>query len=146
MTRYSKMQAPPLWMWMFRIVGMLCLVTLLTPTFYLVKYAVVDRPYEQHIAGVPSRLILNRTAFTGATDYYIRTAENSSSIANRLLAVKNLGSLAGSTMTQITHPVECLRAKLTLEQVASKDVSPEVRISAQNTLMRVASHGAVIQR
>jgi hypothetical protein len=142
------MQAPPFWMGMFRIVGVLCLVTLLTPTFYILKYALFDHPKETLIAdrSASNGALLAEPAFADGTELYIATAEGNGSSVQKKIAIRCLGSLAGSAGTQISRPVECLHAKLALEQVAENDTNPGVRSVAKSTLMQVASHDAVIQR
>jgi hypothetical protein len=148
MSRYSKMQAPPFWMWMFRIAGIACLVTLITPTLYLLKYQLHDYPQEVKLAGsaTTNQTTLSAPAFVQGTEWYIANAEGKQPPGLRVLAVERLGELASSTFTQITHPVECLHAKLALEQVASADPNPNVRSDAQSVLMHVAAHGAVVSR
>jgi hypothetical protein len=142
------MQAPPFWMWMFRIVGVLCLITLITPTVYLLKYSLHDNPIEESIA--KSRPVtesgLSAPAFIKGTDWYIASAEGTDNASLRALAVKRLGDLASSTKSQVAYPVECLHVKLALEQVASADPDPALRQEAKTTLMHVAEHGAVIER
>jgi len=142
------MQAPPFWMWMFRIVGILCLISLLTPAFYILKYTLVDHPIEQKIArstpATAGKLTLPANA--GYTDLYIASAEGSSGVNLRILAVQRLGDLAANTRSLITYPVECFHAKLAIEQVASADPNPVIRAAAQSTLLNVAEHGAVINR
>jgi hypothetical protein len=142
------MQAPPFWMWMFRIAGIACLVTLLTPTFYLIKYAAFDYPKEAEIADTKRSTLqtLSAPTFPRGTSWYIKSAEGKENANVRQLAVERLGNLAASTKYQITYPVECLHAKLALEQVAASDPDPAVRKIARSTLIAVAEHGAVVSR
>ena len=148
MGNYSKMQAPPFWMWMFRIVGVACLVTLITPAAYLIKYTLHDHPHEVKIAASShaTALGLSSPAKASGVDWYIASAESNDTVLLRTLAIERLGDLAKSTFTEITYPVECFHAKLALEQIADSDPNPSLRAYAQTTLMSVAEHGAVIDR
>jgi hypothetical protein len=142
------MQAPPFWTWMMRIAGIACLVTLLTPTIYLLKYALFDQPIEERIAETTSNTLsaLSGPARIDGTEWYVKTAEGKDSSALRSLAVQRLGDLTENRRTLVSYPVECLHAKLAIEQVASADPDPEVRTFAKSTLLIVAEHGAVINR
>jgi len=133
---------------MFRIVGIACLITLLTPTLYLLKYFLHDHPQEVRIAKMSkaSYSSLSSRVSINDTDWYIENAEGKDNVQLRTLAVNQLTKLASSTEYQMTYPVECLRAKLAIEQVASTDPDPTLRGSARTALIDVAKHGAVIAR
>ena len=148
MSGYSRMQAPPFWRGMFRIVGILCLVTLLTPSGYYLKYALVDAPRERGLArNLPlSLLVLNRPVTVDRVEYYARCAKDSPDSHLRGAGIQALGRLVALPGAQWKRPIDCLHAKLALSAAAHQERDPGVRQVAEETLRSVAARGAVIVR
>ena len=148
MSNYSKMDASPFWKMVMRITGILCLVTLMLPTVYYLKYVAVDYPAEIALAKEPvaAPLATEPAAEIARIQQYIHVAVKSPKPAERTWAVRSLAALVALPHAQVLHPMECLNAKLTLGSVASHDPDPAVKQVAMAEYGKIAQHGIVLQR
>lgn len=140
------MKASPFWRRVMGVTAILCVITLITPTVYYLKYLVVDAPMESHAAQTATTAgdSLNDIRVVDI-DYYTSLTRNPDA-KTRIAGVQALGKMVLLPAAQMKYPIECLHAKLALEHTLQTDPDPVVRSAALSTLLSVASHGAVIKR
>ena len=138
-----KLTLPPFWKWLMRITFAVTMVLFFTPAVYVVKYYAVDRPREEALAAaaVPDRTA-PRADYLPALEKQARDTRTSS----RLEAVRRIGIILEQPGIGYKRPLECLLAKATLADLATKDPDPSVRVAASVELGKVAQGGAVIRR
>ncbi|MDR3710476.1 MAG: hypothetical protein P4L33_19425 [Capsulimonadaceae bacterium] len=146
MSGYSKLNASPFWMGVFRITGILCLVTLMLPSAYFAKYALIDAPAQARVARAGAPGAFDRPVNPRYVQYLVDRTRPNNSCAQRIRAIAALGDMVSARSTLITHPIECLRAKLCLENLARTDHEATVRAAASASLHRAALHGVVVGR
>lgn len=143
---YGKMQASPFWRKVMGVTALLFVITLIIPTLYFLKYALFDHPLEvraaEQISAPADALAHIRVA---DVDYY-QELTKSAKPTTRIAGIHALGAMVLLPAAQMKYPIECLHAKLALESVLETDPNPAVRAAALQTLLQVASHGAVIKR
>ena len=141
-----KLTLPPFWKWLMRVTFAVTMALFLAPAVYVVKYYAVDKPHEQTI--VRQGLDKNASAVPQNADslplleYWARTGR----AAGRLQAVQGLGETLRQPYISVKRPLECLSAKATLADLATKDPDSAVRSAASEELGKVAQGGAVIRR
>ena len=129
-----------------RITFAVTMALFLAPAVYMVKYYAVDKPREREI--VKQGMEKNAAAWQRDADnlpfleYRARTGLS----AGRLQAVQGLGETLLQPYISVRRPLECLSAKATLADLATKDADPKVRVVASEALGKVAQGGAVIRR
>jgi hypothetical protein len=145
---YAKSQASPFWQGMLSSAAVLFAITLVIPLVYYAKYALFDQPCEMRAARTapqsPVALLSNINMLH--VQAFIQEGERGASSAQRSACVQALGELILSPYAQITHPFECLSAKVALGHIIQHDPDAAVRSLAFVTLIRVAAHGAVLKR
>lgn len=146
MSGYGKMQASPFWRKVMGVTAMVFVITLIIPTLYCLKYAIVDHPMEVHAAQAPPSPAKALTHIRVVDIDYYTALTKSPFPATRIAGVHALGAMVLLPAAQIKYPIECLHAKLAIESVLETDPNPAVHAAALQTLLQVASHGAVIKR
>jgi HEAT repeat protein len=144
-TAAPKPVLPPGWKWLMRITFAVTMLLFLLPAVYVVKYYAVDRPREQELAKM---LNVSPLAALPAVDYLPaqeQRARDPHSDA-RVAAIQTIGAILRQPGITYRRPLECLSAKATLADLATKDANPAVRSAASEELGRVAQGGAVIRR
>ena len=129
-----------------RVTGVLCFVTLMTPPAYYLKYIALDRSAESSIAANPSAAPINPPTEFLYIALELDRAERAADPATRIAAIDWLSAIVRSRNAQITHPFECLDAKAALAQIGETDPNSSVKAAANDALVAVAAHGAVIKR
>ncbi len=131
-----------------RITFAVTMVLFLAPTVYVVKYYAVDRPREEAIA---DRIVFPE--FEGPNrepDELLREARRARDgqlpLTARQWAIRDMGDTLRTPSVNYKRPIECLMAKATLADLATKDPNPAVRAEASTELGKVAQGGAVIRR
>jgi len=109
---------------------------------YVVKYYAVDRPREEALAAAVPDRTAPRADYLPALEKQARDTRTSS----RLEAVRRIGIILEQPGIGYKRPLECLLAKATLADLATKDPDPSVRVAASVELGKVAQGGAVIRR
>ena len=140
-----KPSAPPALQWLMRVTGIVALLLFLTPTMYVVKYYAVDLPREKALTG-PHVLEALQAGDPDALYYFTAQARQASDPVTRWSDIRGIGSLLRQPGIGWKRPLECLSAKATLAELATKDADPTVRAAASAELSQVAQTGAVIQR
>jgi len=131
-----------------RVTGILCIVTLMLPTLYYLKYIAVDYPGEQAVAkqlaanppSGPQKPAIVRVL------WYVAEARKAPTPDRRAAAVTALGAVIAQPWAQVLHPMECLNAKMALADAAAKDPDAAVKQLASRTLDGVAQRGVVLRR
>ena len=141
-----KPTLPPFWKWLMRITFVVTMALFLAPTVYVVKYYAVDRPREEAFADRPEMMggaDTNPDALLRASriarDIHLPTA-------SRQWGILEMGETLRRPGVAYKRPLECLLAKATLADLATKDPDPGVRAEASAELGKVAQGGAVIRR
>ena len=150
----AKIETPPAWKWLMRVTGTFAMLLFLTPTFYVAKYYVMDKPREdKHV----------RVASAADGNYWLNYSDASNLGADDLPALtwiarnahdwelqqEAIGAVEGVLLQPRVNwkrPLECLSAKAALAELATKDPSPNVRQAASDAVGKVAQRGAVIRR
>lgn len=146
MSGYGKMQASPFWRKVMGATALLFVITLIIPTLYCLKYALIDHSMEAHAAkAISSPADALSHVRVVDIDYYTALTK-SPNAATRIEGVRALGAMVLLPAAQVKYPIECLHAKLAIENALESDSDPAVRSAALQTLLQVASHGAVIKR
>ncbi len=142
----SKPTLPPFWKWLMRITFGITMVLFLAPAVYVVKYYAVDRPREEALVNRPERMggpDTNPDALLRVS----RKAEDAHlPTSSRQWAILEIGQTLLVPGVSYKRPLECLMAKATLAELATKDPDPAVRSVASAELGQVAQGGAVIRR
>jgi len=145
-----KPTLPPFWKWLMRVTFVLTMTLFLAPTFYVVKYYAVDKPREEALADRPEitrhmmgSLDTRPDALLGASR---RAREIHRSTGSRQEEIVEIGMTLERPGIAYERPLECLLAKATLADLATKDPDPAVRATASLVLGKVAQGGAVIRR
>lgn len=157
MSGYGKMNASPFWKRVMAATGILCIVTLILPTVYYIKYVSFDYPREEKIAqqaGLPDQSLTKYViphageppAAIENVRVYMNIALGDSPAVWRLWAVDQLERMCRLPGAQVLHWMECLNAKLTLERVAQADKSPAVRKAAAGALDALGRNGVIFSR
>lgn len=138
-----KPTLPPFWKWLMRATFALTMVLFLAPAVYVVKYYAVDKPREEALAAstVPDHSE-PRADYLPALEKRARDPRNGS----RPEAIRRVGMILQQPGIGYERPLECLLAKATLSDLATKDPDPAVRAAASSELGKVAQGGAVIRR
>lgn len=147
-----KPSASPFWKWLIRITGTIALLLFLTPTFYVIKYYAVDLPRETAL--VQPRLMHWRSDPDNPDDLLAeaQTARSkpvqtyNPEQAYRVAAIHAMGETLRRPGVNWQRPLECLSAKATLAELATKDADPAVKAAASQELGKIAQAGAVIRR
>jgi len=137
-----KPTLPPFWKWLMRITFAVTMVLFLAPAVYVVKYYALDRPREETLAApVPDRA-------APQVDYLLALEKRArdTRTGSRPEAVRRMGLILRQPGISYRRPLECLSAKATLAELATKDPDPAVRAEASAELGKVAQGGAVIRR
>jgi len=138
-----KPTLPPFWKWLMRVTFALTMVLFLAPAVYVVKYYAVDRPREQALAAATAPApSAPRADYLLALEKRARDTHNGS----RPETVRRIGLILREPGIGYKRPLECLLAKATLADLATKDPDPAVRVAASSELGKVAQGGAVIRR
>ena len=139
----SKPTPPPFWKGLMRTTFAVTMVLFLAPAVYVVKYYVVDRPREEALAAAP---VPDRSM--PQVDYLPAFEKRARDIrtGSRAEAVRRMGLILRQPGISYRRPLECLSAKATLADLATKDPDPAVRAMASAELGKVAQGGAVIRR
>lgn len=141
------MTASPFWKGVMRVTGIFCIVTLMLPTVYYVKYVAVDYPAERAIAKSPAPPVKSDIApEVLRVQQYITVATKSPVAGERSWAVASLEGLLKIPHVQMKYPLECLNAKLTISSVAQSDKDSKVKAEATAAYARIAQGGLVLQR
>ena len=126
-----------------RITFAVSMALFLAPAVYVVKYYAVDGPREEALASanVPDRA-------TPGVDYLpaLERRARDTRTGSRLEAVRRIGMILQQPGISYKRPLECLSAKATLADLATKDADSSVRMEASAELEKVAQGGAVIRR
>ncbi len=139
------MQASPFWKMVMRVTGILCLVTLLTPPAFFIKYLIFDRPAEVANATViPANFAMLPVEFR-YVDLFRTRARKAPEPGDRIQAINWLLKLVQSPDAIFTHSPECHSAEDTLAEIGDNDRDPAVRDAAQKAILAIASKGAVIR-
>ena len=141
-----KPTLPPFWKWLMRITFAVTMVLFLAPAVYVVKYYAIDRPREEAFVNRPEMMggpdtnpdALLRVS-RKATDAHLPTS-------SRQWAILEIGQTLLVPGVSYKRPLECLLAKATLADLATKDPDPAVRSAAAAELGKVAEGGAMIAR
>ena len=125
-----------------RITFAVTMVLFLAPAVYVVKYYAVDRPREEALAATVS----DRSA--SGVDYLPALGKRAQDprSGSRPEMIRRMGSILQQPGINYRRPLECLSAKATLAELATKDPDPVVRATASAELGKVAQGGAVIRR
>lgn len=139
----AKPTLPPFWKWLMRVTFIVTMVLFLAPAVYVVKYYALDRPREEALAAAtaPDRSA-PRVDYLPALEKRARDPRAGS----RPEMIRRMGSLLRQPGIGYRRPLECLSAKATLADLATKDPDPAVRAAASRELGKVAQGGAVIRR
>jgi len=146
MSGYGKMQASPFWRKVMGVTAIFFVITLVTPTAYYIKYILIDRPLESRAAQSPpsgSSSLSNVRVVD--VEYYTNLTHNPDP-KTRISGVQALGAMVLLPGAQMKYPIECLHAKLAVESALESDPDQTVHAAAMQTLLQIASHGAVIKR
>jgi hypothetical protein len=138
-----KPTLPPFWKWLMRITFAVTMVLFLAPAVYVVKYYAVDRPREE---AFPAASV---SAFDPPQPDYLPPLEKYARgvyPGSRIDAIRTIGIILRQPGVGYKRPLECLSAKATLAELATKDPDPAVRAEASAELGKVAQGGAVIRR
>ena len=141
-----KPTLPPFWKWLMRATFALSMVLFLAPTVYVVKYYAVDKPREEALAGRPEMMGGPGTNPDALLRASRAAADKHRSASDRQWAIAEMGSTLRQPGIGYKRPLECLLAKATLADLATKDPDPGVRAAASAELGKVAQGGAVIRR
>ena len=141
----AKPTLPPFWKWLMRVTFAVTMILFLAPTVYVVKYYAVDKPAEEAYIHRLTVCACSPSLTVNAIGYWERQAADVQA-GNRTPAVHALGVILHLPAVGITRPLECLSAKATLADLATKDKDAEVRAAASEELGKVAQSGAVIRR
>src|SRR5579863_1769577 len=133
MSGYGKMQASPFWRKVMGVTALLFLITLLTPTAYYIKYLVIDRPFEARAAQSAQPANALTDARVVNVEYYTNLTR-SPDPKTRIAGVQALGRMVLLPGAQVKYPIECLHAKLAVEQVIESDPDQNVKNTAMQTL------------
>ena len=134
--------------------SIVCMVTLIFPTLYYIKYVAFDFPREEKIAqhnGILSAGPHNE-AYTPADPnfdsvrWYMDNATSSPDPLWRAWGCLHLRQLCQKPGAQVFHWMECLNAKTTLLRVAQTDPDPQVVATAKQALGAVGEHGVMFRR
>jgi len=146
MPTFPKPILPPFWKWLMRVTFVVTMALFLAPAVYMVKYYSVDKPREREIV----KQGLGENAYSRVQDAdvlpLLEYRARSGTQAGRLQAVQNLGETLLQPYISVKRPLECLSAKATLADLATKDKDPAVRAAASEALGKVAQSGAIIRR
>jgi len=132
----------PFWKWFLRVTTAATMLLFLAPTAYVIKYYGVDKPREDAASGRALSLPTDADALPARE----KAARQSSSVKERIQAIGGIGLTLRSPGIGWKRPLECLAAKATLADLATRDPDPAVRAAASEELGRVAQNGAVIRR
>ena len=134
---------PPFWKWLMRVTFVLTMVLFFAPAVYVIKYYVVDRPREEALAvsAAPDHSEL-RADYLPALEKRAHGPRSDT----RADAIRSIGVILRRPGIGYKRPLECLLAKATLADLATKDPDPGVRAAASAELGKVAQGGAVIRR
>ena len=132
-----------------RITFAVTMVLFLAPAVYVVKYYAVDRPREEAFADRPEMPRMMGSLETNP-DALLRASRRARDIHrstdSRQLEILEMGVTLTRHGIAYERPLECLLAKATLADLATKDPDPAVRAAASLELGKVAQGGAVIRR
>ena len=138
-----KPTLPPFWKGLMRVTFAVTLLLFLTPTFYALKYYIIDKPREDALqAGTLNDPALPHADYLPRLERHARDADP----AARQQAVTRIGTVLREPYISLKRPIECLSAKATLSSLAARDPDPAVRAAASEELGKVAQGGAVIRR
>jgi len=144
-----KPTLPPFWKWLMRATFALTMVLFLAPAVYVVKYYAVDKPREEALADRPEMLRMMGSLDTNP-DALLRASRRARDIHrptdSRQWEILEIGVTLTRPGIAYERPLECLLAKATLADLATKDPDPTVRAAASAQLGKVAQGGAVIRR
>lgn len=138
-----KPTLPPFWKWLMRGTFALTMVLFFAPAVYVVKYYAVDKPREEAIAAAPVAAF-----YPPQPDYLPPLEKLARGIhpGSRIEAIQTMGMVLRQPGVGYKRPLECLLAKATLADLATKDPDSAVRAAASAELGKVAQGGAVIRR
>jgi len=153
------MNASPFWKRIMALLGILCMLTLILPSVYYVKYIALDYPREQRIAKFYT-LPAGKAAAPGVNKsgpavsaveiddvrWYMSVATTDKDPYWRSWAVSRLTQMCGLPGAQVLHWMECLNAKLTIEQVRHTDTDPTVVAQAASSLAKLGQAGVTFSR
>ena len=126
-----------------RVTFAVTMVLFLAPAVYVVKYYAVDRPREE-------KLIAATTPYPSypPADYLpsLEARARNPRTGSRAEVVQRIGLILRQPGISYQRPLECLSAKATLANLATKDPDSSVRTAAATELGKVAQGGAVIRR
>ncbi len=140
-----KPTLPPFWKWLMRVTFAVTMALFLAPAVYVVKYYAVDKPAEEAYVKRITAGVTYPSPTMYAVIYWERQATDVQG-KDRIRAVHALGVILHLPAVGITRPLECLSAKATLADLATKDKDAEVRAAASVEIGKVAQRGAVIRR
>ena len=142
-----KPTLPPFWKWLMRVTFVLTMTLFLAPAFYVVKYYAVDKPREELIV---KKFLPSLDGPQMDPDYLLRTSrlakDSHRPTSSRQWSIFEMGYILRHPGVSYKRPLECLLAKATLADLATKDPDPAVRATASLVLGKVAQGGAVIRR
>ncbi len=128
-----------------RVTFAVTMALFLTPTVYVVKYYAVDKPAEEAYVRQLATCACQPPVTMNAIIYWERQATDVQA-GNRIQAIHTLGVILHLPAVGAKRPLECLSAKATLADLATKGKNPDVRAAASEELGKVAQSGAVIRR
>lgn len=143
----TKPTLPPFWKWLMRVTFAVTMVLFLAPTVYVAKYYAVDKPREEAISrdadGPPHPISQDDADLLPLGERHARYDPDP---VIRQASIQSLGRVLREPYIGLKRPLECLSAKATLADLATKDKDPAVRAAASEELGKVAQGGAVIRR
>jgi len=144
-TPSPKPTLPPFWKWLMRITFAVTMVLFIAPAFYALRYYAVDRPQEEALV---TRLNTCACVPPPTPDALLFWEDEARDVQydDRTRAIEMIGRILRYPGVNFDRPIECLAAKATLADLATKDPNPTVRAVASNELGKVAQGGAVIRR
>ena len=128
-----------------RVTFVLTMALFFAPAVYVVKYYAVDKPREEKITRMMDTSPLAALALADYLPAQEERARNPRS-DSRAEAIRSIGTILRRPGIGYKRPLECLLAKATLADLATKDPDPGVRAAASAELGKVAQGGAVIRR
>lgn len=146
-TAPPKPTLPPFWKGLMRVTFAVTLLLFLTPTFYAIKYYMVDKPGEEAYSHRIHPVMGGPNTDLDALPQTVRQAQDrSSDQSTRLWMIEQIGLTLCQPYVSVRRPIECLSAKATLSDLAARDPDPMVQAAASEELGKVALGGAVIRR